>query len=96
MFVDTFRDHKMTEQLALQIKNEIRIFQHSTQINTFKLTFNSYCDSMFTAYGVYDSNKDLQQRDYSCIYLAYTYVTIQSTAKAIVTTLLYQISVAME
>ena len=82
----------MTEQLAREIKNEIRIFQHSTDINTFKLTLNSYCDSMFTAYGVYDSNKDLQQRDYSCIYLGYTYVTIQSTAKAIVTSMINKLT----
>ena len=78
----------MTEDLAREIKNEIQVFQHSTDIATFRLTFNTFCDEMFTAYGVYDVNTDLQERDYTCIYLAYTYVMIQSTAKSVMTSMI--------
>ena len=87
IFVDSFRDVAMTEDLAREIKNEVQVFQHSTDIATFRLTFDYYCDDLFTKYGVYDTNTDLEERDRSCLYLAYTYVMIQVSAKSVMTSM---------
>ena len=71
IFVDSFRDVAMTDDLAREIKNEVQVFQHSTDITTFRLTFDEHYNDQFSKYGVYDTSTDLEERDRSCIYLAY-------------------------
>ena len=92
IFVDSFRDVAMTDDLAREIKNEVQVFQHSTDIATFRLTFDSYCDDLFTKYGVYDTNTDLEERDRSCLYLAYTYVMIQVSSKSVMTSMINKLT----
>ena len=78
----------MTEDLAREIKNEIQVFQHSTDITTFRLTFDYYCVDLFLKYGVYDTNEDLLDKDRGCLYLAYTYVMIQVSSKSVMTSMI--------
>ena len=83
VFVNSFRDAEMTEDLAREIKNEIHAFQHNTDIARFRLTYNEFCSTIFQSYGIYDTNSDLKSLDTSCLYLAYTYVMIEVTGNKI-------------
>ena len=82
----------MTEDLAREIKNEVQVFQHNTDITTFRLTFDEYCDDLFSKYGVYDTNTDLEERDRSCLYLAYTYVMIEVSSKSVMTSMINKLT----
>ena len=82
----------MTEDLAREIKNEIQVFQHSTDITTFRLTFDYYCVDLFLKYGVYDTNEDLLDKDRGCLYLAYTYVMIQVSSKSVMTSMINKLT----
>ena len=88
IFVDSFRDAKMNESLAREIKNEIQIFQHNTDITTFRLTFDENCDDLFANHGQYDVNSELEPKDKSCLYLAYTYVMIEVTSMSVMTSMI--------
>ena len=67
----------MTDDLAREIKNEFQVFQHSTDITIFRLTFDEHYNDQFSKYGVYDTSADLEERDCSCIYLAYILLIIK-------------------
>lgn len=88
LFIDSFRDVKMNQDLAREIKNEIQAFQHNVDITTFRLTFNSFCVDLFRSVTVYDVNKDLKEKDKACLYLAYAYVMIEVTGNSVLTGLI--------
>ena len=49
----------MTDGLAREIKNEVQVFQHSTDITTFRLTFDEHYNDQFSKYGVYDTQAQI-------------------------------------
>ena len=85
LFLNSFRDEKMTEDLARDIKNEIQVFEHSTDITRLRLVFNSYCGDIFQAYGTYATNTDKQERDKACLFMLYVYVMLEMTGKSVLT-----------
>ena len=92
MFVDSFRDETMSEDLAREIKNEIQTFRHNTETTRFKLTFDEYCKDFFSNYYVYATNTDLKERDKECLFLAYTMVMIEVTGKSVMTSMINKLS----
>ena len=91
-FVNAFRDAEVTEDLAREIKNEIQVFNHNTDITTFRLVFSSYCDNIFAAYGSYGTNKDKEQKDNACLYMMYVYVMIETNSKSVVTSMISKLA----
>ena len=92
MFVDSFRDESMSEDLAREIKNEIQTFHHNTDISRFRLTFDEYCKDFFSNYYVYATNTDLKTQDQDCLFLAYTYVMIEVTGKSVMTSMINKLA----
>ena len=85
LFLNSFRDEEMTEDLARDIKNEIQVFEHSTDITSLRLVFNSYCGDIFQAYGTYETNTDKEERDKACLFMLYVYVMLEMTGKSVLT-----------
>ena len=88
LFIDSFRDVNMNQDLAREIKNEIQAFQHNVDITTFRLSFDAFCVDLFESANVYNVNKDLEEKDKACLYLAYTYVMIEVTGNSVLTSLI--------
>ena len=88
LFVDSFRDQGMSEDLAREIKNEIQSFQNNRDIAIFRLTFNEYCKDFYTNYHTYAVNTDLEVKDKDCLFLVFTYVMIEVTGQSVMTSMM--------
>lgn len=92
VFVDSFRNATMTENLAREIKNEIYAFRHNADVATFRLTFNEFCSEAFYQYGTYDFNPQAENKDKLCLYLAYSYVMIAVTQKSVMSNMITKLA----
>ena len=88
LFVDSFRDQGMSEDLAREIKNEIQSFQNNRDIAAFKLTFDEYCKDFYTNYYTYDVNTDLEIKDKECLFLVFTCIMIEVTGQSVITSMM--------